>query len=273
MADERASPTDDASRPIAEPEPAMGALGGLMITGDRTLSLAVDREVDATRFTLGGPNGRIGFEGQPATISRLQVEGLEFYLEPDDCVHAPGERDPDSGLASLEVTCADIVDLRGSATVTAQGTLLLPGELLGLRGDLPQTGGEVSIGEETLAFSEASLDLRRPEVIETRPGFTTRNPTIYPVSIAGDDGRLTFEYNWELGALRLIEVELDGIVADVDPESCIIDFQVIGDVSPRASTGEMVLDCALASSQALGVVRLVGSLVVDVIALPSRGLQ
>ena len=256
-----------------EPDPTAGALGGLRITGDRSLSLAVDREVDEDRFTLAGPNGRIGFDGQPATISRLRVDGLEFYLDPEDCEYQPGERDPDTGLAPLEVTCSEISDIRDTATVTAQGTLFLPADQLGLRGDLPPSGGDVTAGDLTLTFSAASVDLRRPDVIETRPGFITRFPTIYPAPMVGDNGSLEFEYDWELRELRLLEVIVNGATGDVESEACALSYTEIGAVSPRVTTVEMTFECGDGSVEGLGGGPLTGTLIVDVTALPSGGLQ
>ena len=64
--------------------------------------------------------GRVVLDGRPAVISRLQVDGLSFHLDPDDCSYLPGARDPETGLAPLTVDCLNITDIRDTATVTVE---------------------------------------------------------------------------------------------------------------------------------------------------------
>lgn len=258
----------------AMPAPASpGLLGGLTITGDRTRSLALDREVTGDQLTLAGDGGRVILAGQPATISRLQIDGLEFYLDPEDCGYSPGARDPESGLAPLGVTCVGLTDVRDTATITVEGTLRLPAEQLGLRGDLPSTGGRVAVADETLTFDEATMDLRRPDVLETGSNSFVRNPPVYPVPVIGDNGSLEFEFDSRQSSLRLMEVEIDGRVGAVDPEACSLSFRPLGELSPRVTVVEVALDCADVDVDGLGTVAVEGTVIVDVTALPSSGLR
>lgn len=252
-----------------EPSTASGVGGVLTITGDRTERLALDREVtDGPIYALAGPDGQVGFEGQPATVSRIQVQGLSFYLDPGDCEHTAGERDDSTGLAPLEVSCGEIKDVRDTAVLTVEGTLTIPAEQLGLRGSLPPTGGEVTVGDETLTFDAAALDLQRPEIIETRPGFTTRNPVVYPVSVPGPDGTLQFEFDVNASDLRLVGLELSEGPGQVGDDGCELQFRELGQLSPRVTVVELTLDCAAVEMDGMGSLPLEGSIVIDIAEFP-----
>lgn len=247
-----------------EPAPASGGLGGtLAVSGDRTGTLTLDRAVSADGFALGGRDGLVAFEGQPATIARIAFDGLEFYLDPEDCTYASDERDAASGLAPLEASCAGIGDVRDTAVITVEGTLRVPADQLGLRGDLPATGGEITLGNETLAFEEASLDLRRPAVLQTGPNSFERNPPVYPVSLSGRDGTLELEYDSTARELRLIGVELPDGGGNVEGESCAVFLRGLGELSPRVAVVEVALNCTAVEVEGIGNVPLAGTLVVD----------
>lgn len=267
------TPRPPDSSGAAAPAGSPGVLGGLTLTGDRTQSLGLDREIEGDRFTLTGDDGRVVLEGQPATISRLLIDGVEFYLDPDDCGYSPGARDPETGLAPLGVECVEVTDVRDTATVTVEGTLWLPADLVGSRGDLPSTGGQVSVGDETLTFAEATMDLRRPALVETGPNSFVRNPPVYRVPVIGENGSLEFEFDSLESILRLAEVEVDGRVGDIDPEACSLSSRHLDELSPRVTVVELTLDCPEVEVDGLGGVPLEGTVVIDVTAFPPTGLR
>lgn len=267
------SPSSGTDGP-AEPLATTGIGGALTITGDRTDTFVLDRDaIDDLGYALAGPEGRIQFTGHPATISRLLFDGLEFYLDPSTCAYAPGERDEATGLAPVEVTCDDIGDVRDTATISVAGTLRLPADQAGVRGDLPATGGQVIVGDEEVTFEEASLDLRRPELIERRPGFTTRHPVVYPVTISGADAVLEFEIDVNVPDLRLMAITLGERHGEVVGDGCQIAYQRLAELSPRVSVVEMTLDCPEVDMDGAGIVAMNGSLVVDIAYFSAHGLR
>lgn len=262
----------------AEPNTASGVGGTLTITGDRTETLTLNREVTAPSYplagevvapsySLAGEDGRVFFEGQPAAVSQMQVDGLSFYLDPGDCEYTAGQRDDSTGLAPLGVSCAEISDVRDTAVVTVEGLLIMPAEQLGLRGSLQPTGGEVTVGDETLAFDAASLDLQRPEVIQEGV-MTTRNPTVYPLSVSGADGTLRFEFHFNASELRFTGIEISDRMGPVGDDGCEIEFRELGQLSPRVTVAEMTLECPAVEVEGVGPVPLEGTLVIDIAEFP-----
>lgn len=265
------SPSADGT---AEPIATTGIGGALQITGDRTEVFVLDREViNDFGYALAGPEGQIRFTAHPAAISRIEYDGLTFFVEPTACALAPGERDEATGLAPVGLTCEEMAELRGSATISITGTVRLPADMAGVRGDLPETGGELSVGDEVMTFAEARLDLRRPEVIETRPGFSTRNPVVYPVTIAGSNATLEFEYDVSAPDLRLIGVTIDEGDGQVVGDGCVIDYQPLAELSRRVTVVEMTLDCPWVEIHGVGEVALSGTLVVDIAEFPASDLR
>lgn len=267
----------DSGGPIASPSTAeivapTGIGGLLVVSGDRAETLLLDREVIEDAYSLAGDDGRVFFEGLPALVSRIQVDGLSFYLDPEDCEHTVGERDASSGLVPLDVSCVGVTDVRDTATLTVEGTLRLPADQLGVRGDLPATGGELAIGNETLSFDDAAMDLRRPAVVETGRGSYSRYPPVYPVVVSAENGSLEFEYDSTAAHLRLLGVEVSGADGRVEGD-CTISLRALGRLSPRVTVAEMSIDCPAVDFTDVGTVTLSGTLVIDIAELPASGLR
>lgn len=262
---------------MASPSPAeivapTGIGGVLAVSGDRATPLLLDRVVIEDAYSLAGDDGRIFFEGSPAMVSRIQLDGLSFYLDPEDCQHTVGERDESSGLVPLDLSCVAITDIRDTATLTLEGALRLPADQLGVRGNLPSTGGELAIGNETLSFAEAALDLRRPAVLETGRGNFSRNPPVYPVLLPAENGSLEFEYDSNASHLRLLRLDLSGVEGQV-ANDCEILVRQLGQLSPRVTVAETTIDCPAVELAEVGSVSLSGTLIVDIAELPASGLR
>jgi len=262
----------DASPSAAEVVAPAGIGGVLTVDGDRAASLLLDREVIEDAYSIAGNDGRIFFEGRPAMVSRIQLNGLSFYLDREDCQHTVGDRDASSGLAPLDLSCVGITDIRETATLTVEGTLRLPADQLGVRGDLPATGGELTIGNETLAFEQATMDLRRPAVVETGRGSYSRYPPVYPVVVSAENGSLQFEYDSNATHLRLLGVDVSGAEGRVEGD-CAISMRELGQLSPRVTVAEMTIDCPTVDLPEAGLISVSGTLVVDIAELPKSGLR
>jgi hypothetical protein len=257
--------TDGSPSPSLDPS---GVGGTLSFTGDHTGTLVLDREVLGERHTAIGNDGQIEFVGQPAGVDRLQFDGLDFILDPEACAVSPGSRDADTGLVPVDVNCAEISDIREQVVVTVEGTLRLSGQQFGVRGDVPQTGGLLAVGAETLAFEAATLDLQQPTIIYHPGGRTERNPLIYPVTVVGDGGTLHFEYYLLTQDLKLAEVELArGLTGTPDAE-CQPTFRRIDELSPQVTVVEMTLDCPALAFDGSGSMPVTGTLTADVIDFP-----
>lgn len=254
---------------VLVPDPSSGIGGALAITGDRTATLVLSREVIDDRYSLVGDDGQIVFGGQPPTVARIQFDGLDFFLGPDDCASAPGGRDVTTGLAPLTVRCTEISDVRDTAIITVEGTLRVSAGQFGLRGDLPRTGGTVALGEGALTFDAAVIDLQRPEfIIDPETNFVTRFPTRYPVTLEGEDGTLLFVYEYPTRQLTLVGVELASGLSGVHEAACEPSFRVLGMLSPQVTVAEMTLDCPAVTLEEEGLVPLSGTVIVDVVDFP-----
>lgn len=254
-----AAPTDGA--------PIVGAGGTLTVTGDREGTLRVDREIiEGGPYSLAGDDGRIFFEDRPITPSRIQFEGLEFFLDPDDCTVTAGGRDEATGTAPLQLSCTEIEEVRGAAVVTVEGTLRVSADMLGLRGDLPQSGGTVTIGEETLAFDSAFLEVApRPAIGGTG---ALRTATYLPAH----DGGLYFAYGFQTHELELVGLQLQGgfgpsEAVQVPEDWCDLNLREIGVLNPRVIVYEMTLRCPAIEFEGIGPLPVEGILIVEIARL------
>lgn len=263
-----------ATQPIGAGAVGTGPGGTVTVTGDRSAEAVFDREVRDPEYSLTSNGSRIFFAGQPARVARIQIDGLEFYLDPDDCAVTPTGDDTFAGLVLVELACANVTDIRETATVTLEGMLRLSADQLGLRGGLPESGGQVTVGDETLGFDVASLDLQRPAVVQTGPNSFERDPRVYPVSIEARGAALHFEYDSDAVSLRLIGVEAEGLSGTAHGGDCVIGAEQLGALSPQVTVVALTVQCSdlLLGSQPEPV-SVEGVIVVDVTAYPPSGLR
>jgi hypothetical protein len=245
-----------------------GVGGTLRFAGDHNGTLVLDREVLGEPHAAIGRDGRIEFVGQPAGVDRLQIDGLDFFLDPEDCAVLPGSRVDDSGLVPVEVNCAEISDVREQVLVTVDGTLHLSGQGFGVRGDAPPTGGSLAVGAETLAFTAVTLDLRQPRILFHPGGRTERDPLTYPVTVVGNGGTLHFEYGLLTQELELLEVELASGITGTPEVECQPTFRRIDALNPHVTVVEMALDCPALALDGSGSMPVAGTLTADVMDFP-----
>ncbi|MBW3612851.1 MAG: hypothetical protein KY392_03195, partial [Chloroflexi bacterium] len=254
-----ATPPASAHAPIPSTPVQPGAVGGtLVVTGDREGTMVLGRETTQDRYGLVGANGRILFEGDPPTVARVQYDGLEFFVDPDECTVIPGERHDPSGVAGADIRCEAIEDVRGGGVIGLRGRIGVAADLFGLRGDLPPSGGIVAVGDERLVLEEAQLDLGPRPAIAGEQGFR----------LAADAGFLHLAYDPEGHEISLLGVQLDGPVAEIPDGACSVITRPLGVLNPRVTVVEMTLQCSAVQVEGLGTVPVEGSVIVDVAELP-----
>jgi hypothetical protein len=236
-------------------QPIAGAGGHLAVSGDREGTLSLTRESNEGRYSLVGDAARIVFEGDPPTIVQLSWEGLEFFPEPDDCSIVPGELDDQLGVGYAEVECTGLVDIRGGETIGLSGTLGLPLTMVG-ESDLPETGGSVTVGDETWEFVEAFLF--------TFPVNDGAGTDEYNMELA-DDGRgaLRFRYDVQTHRLAVSSVQRDGETSELAPGACSLETNELGRLAPSAAIVELTIDCPAAEVPGLGTVPITGTVIIQ----------
>jgi len=281
-------PTDplpsDSAAPTADLTIPPDEVGGVLtVDGDRTGSLRLDSahsdvgfategrpEVTLGDLWLEGPDGRVAFSRDPEEgITKVDFDGLSFFIEPDDCALTPGALNATSRLQRVEVRCEQLEDVRDNGTIGLAGVVAVPSDLLGERGDLPPSGGSVSVGEQTLDFSEAAVMLGGGIII----GETERTPLTL---IADDESDVDPDDWWsqasvlgveqdpQSGAYVLTSVQVRGDLMTL-AAPCPVSGEELGDLNGWTRVVELRLDCQDAELSNGGSVSIEGSLVVDLI--------
>lgn len=233
--------------------------GTLAVSGDREGTLVLDRETTQDGYGLVGADGRIIFElGDPVTVRRVQYDGLEFFVEPDDCTVTPGERHDPSGVAGAEIHCPAIDDVRGNGIIGLEGRVGVAADLFGLRGDLPVTGGTLALGDETLTFQEAFLTTGPPRVIGGIPSQFAGQ-----LHDAESGAALALEYDGQSHELSVIEIRYAGDTVVVPTGACLVSENEIGLLNPRTRVVELDISCQALDIPALGSVPLEGTVVAE----------
>jgi hypothetical protein len=249
----------------------------LAVSGDRDGSFTLDRDsyevsvnpdfergfarVAFGRFGLEGDDGAVHFAYEPLTVEQIDYDGLAFYPEPDECTVTPGELNPEIGVASARLLCEDITDIRDTGTVTFDGGIALPGDMLGMRGDLPPSGGEIAVGEETLVFSDGRMLVQ--EVL-------SEESERQPLFLYGDDeeSSIGFERDPSTGRLYLTYVVVDGELSEVPSDACVVTSDELGVLNPFTRTLEIGLSCEQLDLGSRGAVAIDATLVADLIYSP-----
>jgi hypothetical protein len=231
------------------------AIGGLLqVSGDREGAFLLDREVTDQGYALAGEDGRIFLGGNPVGVERIGYDGLEFYLDPGDCELEPGERDDPTGVAGVTITCADIVDVRDGGTISLAGTLGVSADILGLRGELPPSGGTIEIGDQAIEFGFASFLMGISAGFQPSGGF-----------LFSEDDRtlLHFNYDPQTHALVFETIEIDGVQTQLEPGSCSLTYTPLGRLNPRTTTQEMTIECPSVRMASGETVRVGGTIIGD----------
>jgi hypothetical protein len=269
-----AGPTETALPTITENTIPTHTGGSLAVSGDQEGAFILDHDsyavsiepdfergfarVEFGRFGLDGERGAIAFSTDPLVVEQIDFDGLAFYPDPDDCTIIPGELNPTIGVASARLQCATLTDLRDAGTISLDGAVALPADLLGLRGDLPPSGGEVPVGDETLEFSDGRLLVQQVFTEETER---------QALFLYGDDetSSLGFERDPETEALYLTYIVVDEELFDIADDACVVSRVELGPLNPITTVMELSIDCDGLDLGSHGVVSIETTLVVDVI--------
>jgi len=230
--------------------------GTLAVSGDREGSFVLNRESIDGRYALEGDEGRVFFEGDPLTVPQISWDGLEFFLEPDECVITPGERYDPTGVAGAHVRCEEIADVRDNGVVTMEGTLGVASNLLGLRGDLPPPGGTVEVGDEILEFEAAFM------TVATFSSFAGQFDAV------GGNGGLSLRYDAMSHSLVLDEITIRGELTVVPASACVLSTRDVGAVNPHTTLVELTIRCSAVDVAGLGSVPVVGTVLVEQVEQP-----
>ncbi|MDQ2674706.1 MAG: hypothetical protein M3Y40_08610 [Chloroflexota bacterium] len=228
--------------------------GVLQVTGDRQGDFVLDREDTDQGYALAGADGHISFGGNPIEAERIGYDGLEFYLDPGDCELEPGERDDPTGVAGLTITCTDISDVRDGGVVSLTGTLGVSADVLGLRGDLPPTGGTIEIGDQAIEISGAYFLMGISSDFRPSGGF-----------VFSEDGHtlMHFNYDPQTHALVFETIEIDGVQTQIQPGDCSMTYTSLGRLNPTTTTQEMTIECPAVRMASGETVRVGGTLIGD----------
>jgi hypothetical protein len=247
-------------------QPIEGVGGHLHVSGDIEGTLTLTRESNDARYSLVGDDARMVFDGDPPAIAQVSWEGLEFFPEPEDCSITPGDLDDQLGVGQAEVECTGLVDIRDGGTISVTGSLGLPLTMVG-ESDLPETGGSVTVGDETWQFDEAML-LAIPfsavageddyNMILAREGTDEGCP-------GADCSRtsLRFRYDVQHHRLTLVNVERDGEDADLAAGACALESNELGRLTPGTAVVELTIDCPAAEVPGVGAVPIAGTVIVQ----------
>jgi hypothetical protein len=251
-------PTPDASgRVPVSPDGPITTVGGvLVVTGDREGSFGLDHETTDQGYALVGEQGGVYFGGDPLGVDRISYDGLEFYLDPGDCELEPGERDEPTGVAGATIRCEDIEDIRDGGVVSMEGTVGVSADVLGLRGDLPPSGGTIEIGDQAFEFPFAVLTMGIPSGFQPAGGF-----------LFNEEGRVILHFDWDVQthALSFENVEIDGVPTEIDRGACSLSFEPIGRLNPRTNTAELTVECPAVQMVSGETVRIGGTIIADLV--------
>ena len=245
------SASEAASSGVATPG-RPGQIGGtISASGAENISFVVERESTDGRYALVGDEGRIYFDQEPLSVAQVSFQGFEFFLDPEDCSISPGARDDETGVALATLRCEEVEDVRGKGTMTLDGAIGMAADLLGLRGDLPPTGGSLTIGGETVVFEDASME---------HPRFTS-----YVGQLVDVDGAvgLTISYDGDRHALVLSEILFDQSNTEVLADACQLSTTEVGRLNPHTRLLELTFYCASIELSNGATIAISGSLMVE----------
>jgi len=265
------------AEPTASPVPSFDLAvppdrsgGSLTVIGDRSGTLLIDRlqggvqyvtgdddsvNVQRGPFRLIGDDGQIVFSADPDEgVTQIDFDDLSFFLDPRDCDVTLGERNEVNGLIAALLECTELVDIRGGGVISVEGVIAVPGDVFGERGALPPSGGNIEVGEDTVALSQLIL-VGGGELVETGR---------VPMSVHGadPDSILALEYDPETAEMLLTFVLAEGQPVGL-PEPCPVIAEDLGDLNEFTTVVRLTFDCDNAALDDGTPITIDGTIVVD----------
>ncbi|MFP3882515.1 MAG: hypothetical protein ACLFWH_09365 [Actinomycetota bacterium] len=235
------------------------AVGGqLEVTGATEGTITLERTADGPTYGLENSDMKIFFESDPLTISQMSYDGLAFFPEPEDCEFTEGEHNEETGLVGVEVSCPELVDIRDNGTVTLEGVLALPANMV-ITLDIPDIGGTISVGDEEWEVVDSRL-LVGPTFQGSNGGSGEIGLPLNPE----EPGKGIFlSYDLETDRLSPGNVSYDGTITDLAPDACDLVSETLMVVNPQAEYHELTITCENVDVPDLGVVSIEGSVVYE----------
>lgn len=231
--------------------------GQLEVTGAAEGTITLERTAHGATYGLENSKTKVFFESGPLTISQMSHEGLAFFPEPEDCDFTEGEHNEESGLVVVEVSCPELVDIRDNGTITLEGVLALPADMV-LELDLPERGGTVTIGSEAIVFGP---DLHL--FVGPAPGDHGVSDIQLTAVSDSPQATLVFPYDLESDRVRLGRVGFSGGSTDIGPEQCSHEINELAVINPQAKIVEVTFSCAEIQLPNIGRVPIEGTLVFE----------
>lgn len=238
------------SAPAPQEAPALPG-GTVQMSGDRDLTVTFDESQggpqEDSRFLLDANGDSLMLRPDPDEgfhLDQATLDGLNFFLDPDDCSFTEVGLSEETGLTTLEISCSEIDDIQGNNTVSVDGHIYVP--ILIAFPDRYPTGGTVTVtGDYEVALElegafwsvHHEWDPQRHEITSTSHSFN---------SLEFDDaGAAARGLGFNVSADG--EVTLDTVSPDfettiaVDP--CPVTVEDLGKVGPYTDYLEVTIDC------------------------------
>jgi len=231
--------------------------GQLEVTGAVEGSVSLDRTAHGPTYGLENSDMKIFFESDPLVISQMSYEGLAFFPEEGDCEFTEGTHNEESGLVAVEISCEELVDIRENGTITMEGILALPANLV-IERDLPDTGGTVTIGNRERELSpDVTLFVFPDQGSDEGPSFSAvTDDTDASVT-------LIFNYDPESEIITLSRVSYEGEQVDIGPGQCSTESAQLAAINPEHSIHGLSFSCDVVDIPSLGEVPIHGSVVFE----------
>lgn len=226
--------------------------GELEVTGDREGGFSLGGDAGPPGYGLHGDEGRMHFDGSGKELELIQFsyDGLEFFPKEGDCTITPGEVNSRRGVAGARIECPEIRDIRDTATITVEGRVGLPADMVA-EGDLPELGGTFTIGDDR---------------------WTAEPSHLLPQEIMGDDASTRLVIGNSAGdaalsfasePLVLQAVTLEGEEHAVESSSCSIAGENLVAVDPEVSIVRIRVGCEEVDVPDLGPLPIEADVVVE----------
>lgn len=251
-------------------------LGGqLIVTGDRegTMALAMANSTfgyepspdvagglayNRGDVVVGGPDGEVVFSPRTGEVTRVEYDGMSFYLDPGDCLATPGGRNDELGLLHVKIDCPQVADLRGTGVIGLEGVIAVPADALGDRGPLPASGGRVEFGGVAL-----EIVMGVGLVGGIAPMADEHVPILAPADALTGLGIL---YDPQDGSYALSGIQIDGTFTE-PARPCALGAEDIGRLNPETTVVRVTIDCADIARSDGTTAALTGEIVVDLVQL------
>lgn len=225
----------------------------LEISGAREATVTLDRTVSGPSFGIGDSTTRIFFERDPLAVDQMSHDGLAFFPEPEDCELTEGEHNEDVGLIAVEMSCPELTDIRDNGTISVEGQVALPSDLV-RELELPDLGGVLTVGGEEWEILDPVLVVGA----SVPDGAGELGLSLNPEE---PENGMFLSYDLETGRLFPGTLLYDGTTSDLEGVSCSIRDETIIAVNPAAEINELTLDCADVEIEGLGQVDISGTIV------------